>query len=200
MAQTVFPVDEPAGDSVAGLVALLQQRSIELGSFTLSSGRQSSYYIDARRTTMSAEGMRLVGLLGLRAIRQARWDARAVGGLTLGADPVAHGIALASLMHPPQLDSFTVRKEAKHHGTGRRIEGCFETGWQVVVAEDVITTGASTLRALEAVSDAGGRVVGVLAVIDREEGGKAAIEAAGYPVETIVTLTDLGLRAVERGI
>jgi orotate phosphoribosyltransferase len=192
-------VDESATDSHTKLVALLKQRSLKLGSFTLSSGRRSSYYIDARRTTMSAPGLLLVGLLGLGAIRRAGWQAQAIGGLTLGADPVSYAVALASTTDPPQLDSFTVRKEPKDHGTGRLIEGCFTTGSRVVVAEDVITTGGSALRAIDAILEAGGEVVGVLAVVDREEGGRAAVEAAGYPVETLLTLIDLGLATPHQG-
>lgn len=199
MRRAVFQVDESAGNSHLRLVALLKRRSLEFGSFTLSSGRQSPYYIDARRTTMSAPGLQMVGALGLRAIREAGWQVQAVGGLTLGADPVAHAIALASVTDPPTIDSFTVRKHPKDHGTGRLIEGCFRAGFRVVVAEDVITTGGSALQAIEAVLEAGGEVVGVLGVVDREEGGRAAVEAAGYPVETLLTLADLGLLPMGEG-
>jgi orotate phosphoribosyltransferase len=199
MRRAVFQVDESAANSHLRLVALLKQRSLEFGSFTLSSGRQSPYYIDARRTTMSAPGLQMVGALGLRAIREARWQVQAVGGLTLGADPVAHAIALASVTDPPTIDSFTVRKHPNDHGTGRLIEGCFRAGFRVVVAEDVITTGGSALQAIEAVLEAGGEVMGVLGVVDREEGGRAAVEAAGYPVETLLTLADLGLPPMGEG-
>ncbi len=192
-------MDESAGNSHLRLVALLKRRSLEFGSFTLSSGRQSPYYIDARRTTMSAPGLQMVGTLGLRAIREAGWQVQAVGGLTLGADPVAHAIALASVTDPPTIDSFTVRKQPKDHGTGRLIEGCFRAGFRVVVVEDVITTGGSALQAIAAVLEAGGKVAGVLGVVDREEGGRAAVEAAGYPVETLLTLADLGLPPMSEG-
>ncbi|UCG86304.1 MAG: orotate phosphoribosyltransferase [Gemmatimonadota bacterium] len=191
--------DESARANLDRFIALLKQRSLELGSFILSSGRQSSYYIDARRTTMSAAGLELVGSLGLHTIRAAGWEAHAVGGLTLGADPVAYAIALASTKCPPELDAFSVRKEPKEHGTGRLIEGCFRSGCSVVVTEDVITTGGSALTAIDAISDAGGQVLGVLAVVDREEGGRAAIEAGGYPVETLLTLADLGLTPPGQG-
>jgi len=180
------------------LVALLEQRSLELGSFTLASGRQSSYYIDARRTTMSAAGQLLIGRLGLSEIRQAGWDAHVVGGLTLGADPVAYAIAGASSNVPPELDAFTVRKEPKDHGRGQQIEGCFRPGARVVVVEDVVTTGGSALKAIEVVTAAGGEIVGVLAVVDREEGGRATVEQAGYPMLTLVTLTQLGIDAGDR--
>lgn len=157
------------------------------GEFTLASGEQSSWYIDARMTTMSAEGLRLIGTLGLDAIRHAGWDASAVGGLTMGADPVAYAVALASTSSPPILDAFSVRKSAKGHGTGRRIEGNFAPGSAVVVIEDVITTGSSALQAVEAIREAGGTVLGVLAVVDREQGGSDRISAAGVPVVSLVT-------------
>lgn len=175
----------------AELVVLLRTHSFRQGRFTLASGRQSPYYVDARPTTMSARGMTLVGRLGLQAIRAAGWRPALVGGLTLGADPVAYAVAAASDRDPPTIDGFTVRKEAKGHGTGRRIEGPFRSGAPVVVAEDVITTGGSALRAIEAVQEAGGQVVGVLAVVDREEGGHEAITAAGYPVAALVRLAEL---------
>lgn len=142
---------------------------------------------------MSAAGLMLVGELGLDSIRRARWAADLVGGLTMGADPVAYAIARASHAAPPEIDAFSVRKEAKDHGTARRIEGCFRTGARVVVVEDVITTGKSALAAIATVSEAGGRVSGVLAVVDREEGGRAALEQAGHPVLSLVTIRDLGL-------
>jgi orotate phosphoribosyltransferase len=184
-------VTAPDDDAHAELVTLLREHSFRRGNFTLASGRQSPYYVDARLTTMSARGMVLVGELGLAAIRRAGWAPTLVGGLTLGADPVAYAIAAASARRPPVVDGFTVRKEAKDHGTGRRIEGPFRSGAAVVAVEDVITTGASALTAIEAIRAAGGAVLGLLAVVDREEGGREAIEAAGHPVVALVALTDL---------
>ncbi|MDZ4674022.1 MAG: orotate phosphoribosyltransferase [Gemmatimonadota bacterium] len=175
------------------LERLLTKRSVRQGDFVLASGKASSYYIDARLATMSAEGQVLVGRLGLAAIRHAGWQATAVGGLTMGADPVAYAIARASSDDPPILDAFSVRKTTKEHGTGRRIEGCFSTDAPVVVVEDVITTGASALHAIEAILAAGGTIAGVLAVVDREEGGAAMIEAGGYPVVALTTTARLGL-------
>lgn len=178
----------------ADLAALLRKQSIRTGSFTLSSGRRSSYYIDARRTTMSARGLDLIGTLGLETIREAGWPADLVGGMTLGADPVASAIALASRRSPPELDALTVRKDPKSHGTQGQIEGCFRPGTDVVVVEDVVTTGNSALRAIHMLRQAGARVSGVLAVVDREEGGRTAIEQLGYSLRTLVSLGDLGLR------
>ncbi len=177
----------------ARLIALLRERSVIRGDFVLASGRHSSYYIDARRTTMSGQGQVLIGTLGFGAIRARGWTPRAVGGLTLGADPVAYAIAHAARLAGGCLDTFTVRKEAKAHGTGRRIEGCFEAGDPVVVIEDVITTGRSTLDAIGAVRTDGGQVLGVVAVVDREEGGRREIETAGFPVAVLVAVSELGV-------
>lgn len=175
------------------LVNLLRTNSLKYGDFTLSSGKRSPYYIDARLTTMSAAGLRAVGKAGCAAIAHANWDASLVGGLTLGADPVAYAIARESLETDRPLDAFTVRKEVKAHGTGRLIEGCFTKGGRVVVVEDVITTGRSALRAIAAVEQAGGQVAGVLAVVDRQEAGRETIEKAGFEVVSLVTLEDLGI-------
>ncbi|MGD0483472.1 MAG: orotate phosphoribosyltransferase [Gemmatimonadales bacterium] len=173
------------------LVALLKARSVLHGDFTLASGRRSSYYIDCRRTTMHAEGLDLIGRLGLAALRSRGWAADVIGGLTLGADPIAYAVACASCGSPPEVHAFTVRKVAKAHGAGRRIEGCFEPGATVVVAEDVITTGGSALEAVHVVREEGGSVLGVLAVVDREEGGRAALEAAGLAVHSLVSVREL---------
>ncbi len=175
----------------ARLIALLRERSVATGDFVLASGRRSRWYIDCRRTTMHAEGLALIGALGLAAIRDAGWAPAAVGGLTLGADPVAYAIARASHDAPPAVHGFTVRKQAKAHGAGRRLEGCFEPGMPVVVVEDVITTGGSALEAAAAVRDVGGQIVGVFAVVDREEGGREAIAAAGYAVQSLLRGSEL---------
>ena len=175
----------------ARLIALLRERSVATGDFVLASGRRSHWYIDCRRTTMHAEGLALIGALGLAAIRDAGWTPAAVGGLTLGADPVAYAIARASHDAPPAVHGFTVRKQAKAHGAARRVEGCFEPGMPVVVVEDVITTGGSALAAAAAVRDAGGQIVGVFAVVDREEGGREAIAAAGHAVQSLLRGSEL---------
>jgi orotate phosphoribosyltransferase len=164
------------------------------GDFLLASGRRSTYYIDARRTTMAGAGLAVIGELGLECLRARHWKPTAVGGLTLGADPVAYAIAAAGHARQIALDAFTVRKAAKPHGTGRRIEGCFAPGDAVVIVEDVITTGGSALEAISALSVEGGTVLGVLAVVDREEGGREAIERAGYPVESMIGARALGLK------
>ena len=164
------------------LVRLLAERSVKTGTFVLASGKHSNVYVDARLTTMSPDGLSLIGQLGLDIIAKADWRPEAIGGLTLGADPIAYAISYASarLEHP--LRAFTVRKQAKSHGTGSQIEGPFSSGDRVVIVEDVITTGNSALRAIDAVEAAGGIVVGVLALVDREEGGREMIAARGHDV------------------
>lgn len=168
------------------LVELLATRSARRGAFTLSSGRHSTLYIDARLTTMSPEGLSTIGPLALHAIRDRGWTVQAVGGLTLGADPIACAISYASALAGTPLRAFTVRKAPKAHGTGQLIEGPLAAGDHVVVVEDTITTGGSALRAVEAVRDAGAVVSGVLALVDREEGGREAIEQAGLEVLSLV--------------
>lgn len=172
---------------------LLLERSVQRGEFTLASGRRSSYYIDCRPTTMSAEGLVLIGRMGWAAIQAAGWRPAAVGGLTMGADPVAYAIAVASFGSEKPVDAFSVRKRTKDHGTGRLIEGNFRPGDAVVVIEDVITSGESAAQALATVEQAGGHVLGVLAVVDRQEGGSRMLEARGFEVLTLTTVHDLGL-------
>ncbi len=173
------------------LARLLATHSARRGTFTLASGRQSTLYIDARLTTMRPEGLALIGPAALGAIRGAGWSIDAVGGLTLGADPVSYAIAYASAMSGPPVRAFTVRKEAKTHGTGQLIEGPFQRGDRVVVIEDTITTGGSARRAVDAVRAAGGVVVGVLALVDREEGGREAIAEGGLPVISLVRAAEI---------
>ncbi len=175
------------------LIELLRERSVRHGDFVLASGRRSAFYVDARLTTMSGEGLSVIGRVGLECLGARGWRPEAVGGLTLGADPVAYAIAAAAHAQGVALNAFTVRKQAKDHGTGRRIEGCFAGGARVVVVEDVLTTGRSALEALAAVEGEGGRVLGVLTVVDRQEGGRATLEQAGFEVESMVTARDLGL-------
>ncbi len=173
------------------LLSILAERSARRGQFTLASGRQSTLYIDARLTTMSPDGLALIGPLALAALRDTAWRIDAVGGLTLGADPISYAIAYASATSQMPLRAFTVRKEAKTYGTGRLVEGPFREGDHVAVIEDVITTGGSALRAAEAIRAAGGLVSGVLALVDREEGGREALENAGLPVISIARASEI---------
>lgn len=173
------------------LVRMLAERSTRRGDFVLSSGRRSTLYVDARLTTMSPDGLAVIGPLALDVMREMEWRPRAVGGLTLGADPVAYAIAYASASSSAPVRAFTVRKQPKVHGTGKRIEGPFRSGDTVVIVEDVITTGGSALDAIAAVREAGGEILGVLAVVDREEGGREVLEAEGYPVRALTRAAEL---------
>ena len=182
------------------LLHLIATLSFRLGSFTLSSGAHSDYYIDCRTTTLHAEGGRLAGLALYDLIRAHNLNPQAVGGLTMGADPLVSNIASASawdhLQHPeaPLIHGFLVRKAEKAHGTGRRIEGFTEPGARVVIVDDVCTTGASTIQAIEAARDAKFQVVGVLCLVDRQEmNGRAAVEAsaASAPFLSLFTAADV---------
>ncbi len=184
------------------LLNLIAKLSFRLGDFTLSSGAHSDYYIDCRTTTLNAEGGRLTGVALYDLIRQHNLQPRAVGGLTMGADPLVSNIASASawrrIEHPetPLIDGFLVRKSEKTHGTGRRIEGFSEPGARVVVVDDVCTTGASTIQAIEAARGAQMRVVGVLCLVDRQEmGGRAAVEAAAQGAAFLPLFTAEDVRA-----
>jgi orotate phosphoribosyltransferase len=173
------------------LLQLLRERSLTRGDFLLSSGRRSNYYIDARITTMSGRGQMLIGRVGLAALDEAGWRPAAIGGLTLGADPIACAIAHTACLDGRATDAFTVRKQPKTHGTGKRIEGPFPESGSIVIIEDTITTGGSALDAVQAVTDAGGSILGILALVDREEGGRERIEAQGYPVTALYSASEL---------
>jgi orotate phosphoribosyltransferase len=169
------------------LVDELREHALVLGEVTLTSGRTAQYYVDAKRAILRPAGF---GALGeLVAERAAAWGATAVGGLTMGADPVA----CAALAAGADVKAFFVRKETKAHGLQRRIEGPpLEDGEKVLVVEDVVTTGGSTLQAIEAIREAGHEIVGVTAVLDRLAGGGEAIrEAAGAPYEPLTTIDDV---------
>jgi orotate phosphoribosyltransferase len=175
----------------SALITLLAERSAKRGRFKLASGKESDFYIDARLTTMSPEGLSLIGTLALSALRKTGWRIDAVGGLTLGADPISYAISYASAASDRPLRAFTVRKEPKAHGTGKLLEGPIREGDSVAIIEDVITTGGSALRAIEAVRSAKMSVSGVLALVDREEGGRQAIEKAGVSVVSLATASQI---------
>jgi orotate phosphoribosyltransferase len=182
------------------LLTLLSRLSFRLGQFKLSSGGTSDYYIDCRTTTLHAEGGRLTGHAILELLEQHSIEADAVGGLTMGADPIVSNVATASawraLSKPgaPLLNGFLVRKAEKAHGTGRRIEGFCREGAPVVIVDDVCTTGASTINAIEAAIEAGMKVVAVVCIVEREEAnGRPAVEAAakGAPFIRLFTASDV---------
>ena len=209
-------------DSRAALLDLIATLSFKLGDFTLASGQKSDYYIDCRISTLHAEGGRLSGLVLFDLIRERIPQAEAVGGLTMGADPLVSNTASASAWAladyneiielssalgldsaldpeedpgpaPTLIQGFLVRKAEKTHGAGRRIEGFLKPGAQVVIVDDVCTTGGSTIMAIEATREAGMHVAGVLCLVDREQGGRANIEAAipGVPFLSVFTATDV---------
>jgi orotate phosphoribosyltransferase len=173
------------------LVALLAARSARRGTFTLASGRVSDFYVDCRLTTMSPDGLVLVGPLAFELVQSSGWEVDSVGGLTMGADPVSYAIAYASALRGSPLRCFAVRKEAKGHGMGKRIEGSFRSGDRVVVIEDSMTTGGSALNAAAAIRAEGGVVVGALTLVDREEGAREALSAAGIPLLAFTTAAEL---------
>ncbi len=162
---------------------LLVSRSVRLGDFTLASGARSDYYVDARRTTMSAEGQFLIGIVALEAIRDSGLRPTHVGGLTMGADPIAYAIAHRSYLDEVPIDAFSVRKQAKEHGTAQRIEGGLPSeGARCLMIEDSMTTGGSTLKAIDAVLEHGAEVVGVLTLVDRSENAAERFEERGLPL------------------
>jgi orotate phosphoribosyltransferase len=158
-------------DERARLLDLLRTHSLMFGDFTLTSGRKSRYYFDSKKTTLLAEGAYLVAKQVLAILREHGVRADAIGGMTLGADPIVCPVAALSHLEGTPLRAFIVRKEAKEHGTGRRIEGSVAPGSRVVVVDDVVTTAGSTLAAIGAAEEAGLAVVAVVALVDREEGG-----------------------------
>jgi len=189
------------------LLALLARTSFRLGHFKLSSGGTSDYYIDCRTTTLHAEGGRLTGHAILELLEANHIDAEAVGGLTMGADPIVSNVATASawraISHPssPLLHGFLVRKAEKAHGTGRSIEGFYRPGAHVVIVDDVCTTGASTIAAIEAAEEAGMRIAAVVCIVEREEAnGRPAVEAAahGAPFLRLFTANDVRAEHVKQ--
>lgn len=174
------------------LRSLLVQRSVRLGDFTLASGAKADYYIDARRTTMSAEGQKLVGIVALEVIEASSLDVTHIGGLTMGADPVTYAIAHRSALEGRPLDGFSVRKQAKAHGTGQRVEGGLPEDARVLMIEDTMTTGRSTLDAVEAVREHGATVVGIFTVVDRSEGAAEGLYAeSDLPLLSVFTGAEL---------
>ena len=165
---------------------MLAHKSFRLGEFKLSSGGTSDYYIDCRTTTLDARGAQLTGQVFFDEIREQGWEANAVGGLTMGADPIVVAISVTSgTMH-----GFLVRKAEKQHGTGRRIEGFCENGARVVIVDDVCTTGASTIEAIQVAREAGFEVVGAMCLVERQDAhGRPAVEKAAAPAMFIAIFT-----------
>lgn len=173
------------------LARILRDESLETGEFVLASGRKSNYYLDCRRTTLHPEGAWLTGQLVLEAMTRRGWPADAVGGLTLGADPIAAATAVVSHLQGSPVPAFLVRKSTKAHGTGRRIERCPDAGSRVVLVEDVVTSGGSVLDAAGACRAADLEVLGVVTLVDREEGGRTALAESGLELEALFTASEL---------
>jgi orotate phosphoribosyltransferase len=194
-------------DARQQLLTLLSQQSFRLGQFKLSSGGVSDYYIDCRTTTLHAEGARLTARVFLDEIERRGWRPQAIGGLTMGADPIVVAVAMLSAQQSLQrsgsatadaselIHGFLVRKAEKTHGTGQRVEGFREKGARVVIVDDVCTTGASTVQAIEAASEFGFEIVGVMCLVEREESpGRAAVELAAGAVPFVSIYTSSQVR------
>jgi orotate phosphoribosyltransferase len=174
------------------LLSLLATRSFRLGEFKLSSGGTSDYYIDCRTTTLDARGAQLTGQVFLEEIQKQGWTPQAIGGLTMGADPIVVAVAIAS----GKINGFLVRKAEKQHGTGQRIEGFREKGAKVVIVDDVCTTGSSTVQAIEAAREFGFEVVGAMCLVEREEAkGRPNVEKAASPAQFVSVFTANDVRA-----
>src|SRR6201987_1884799 len=173
------------------LLTLLAHKSFRLGEFKLSSGGTSDYYIDCRTTTLDAKGARLTGEVFLEEIHRRKWKPQAIGGLTLGADPIVVAVAVVS----GKLHGFLVRKAEKQHGTGQRIEGFREKGARVVIVDDVCTTGASTIQAIEAARALGFKISGVMCLVEREDAhGRPNVEKAAVPAHFVSIFTAADVR------
>lgn len=173
------------------LLEILREKSVSYGDITLSSGRKSRYYVDSKLTTFDPEGVSLVGKLVFEIVKDKGEEISAVGGLTMGADPIVIATIIAALNEKYRLKGFSVRKEAKSHGKKKLIEGNLGIKDKVVILDDVITTGSSTIKAIKAVKEFGCNIIMVVALVDRCEGGIEEIRKLGYDVRTIFTIDDL---------
>jgi orotate phosphoribosyltransferase len=188
---TVRVVNNAIAHDTTALIEQIKTLAVVRGKVTLSSGQTADYYIDLRRITLDGTAAPIVG----RVMRSlvADWDFAAVGGLTLGADPVATAMLHAAAAAGARLDAFVVRKQGKAHGLQQRIEGAPVAGRRVLAVEDTSTTGASVLTAVEALREAGAEVIGVATIVDRNTGAQEAVEAAGLPYRAAISTSELGL-------
>ena len=192
--------NQTLNDAKSELLTLLARKSFRLGEFKLASGGTSDYYVDCRTTTLDAAGSRLTGQAFLDEIRARGWNPQAIGGLTMGADPIVVAVSVLSGGDPGDssagIHGFLVRKAEKQHGTGQRIEGFRETGARVVIVDDVCTTGGSTIQAIETARAFGFEIVGVMCLVEREEAkGRANVEAAAAPAPFVSLFTANDVRA-----
>src|SRR5438874_1173607 len=176
----------------AALIALVRQLALQTGEFKLASGKTSNYYLDCRKVTLDSAGANLIADGMLELMGEKLPDA--VGGMAIGADPITAAIITVAGRGGKKLRGFIVRKEAKQHGTGRDVEGPVQPGDSVIIVEDVVTTGGSSLAAIEKAEAHGLKVRGVMAIIDRLEGGSETLAARGYSLQTLLTISDFGLK------
>ncbi|MGE0606141.1 MAG: orotate phosphoribosyltransferase [Pirellulales bacterium] len=173
------------------LMALFREKALKFGDFTLASGKKASYYLDGKQITLDSAGARLIGE-GIVDLLRDRWPA-AVGGMSIGADPIVAAVLTLAGVQGLPLKGFLVRKEAKGHGTNRFLEGPVQPGETAVIVEDVVTTGGSSLLAIERAEEFGLKIAGVVAIIDRMEGGAEAFQQRGYAFQSLLTIRDFGI-------
>jgi orotate phosphoribosyltransferase len=174
------------------LMDLVRQKALKFGDFTLASGKKAKYYLDGKQVTLDATGARLVAE-GMLDLLTAGEMPNAIGGMSIGADPITAAVVTMSGVRGAPLVGFMVRKESKGHGTNQFVEGPVQPGQTAVIVEDVVTTGGSSLKAIERAEQFGLKIVGVLAVIDRMEGGREAFAQRGYPLSSLLTIRDFGI-------
>jgi orotate phosphoribosyltransferase len=179
------------------LIEVIREKALEFGDFTLASGKKATYYLDCRKVTLDSAGALLVAQGILELLGGDLPDA--VGGMAIGADPITAAVITTAAANGKSLSGFIVRKEAKGHGKGRDVEGPVSAGQSVVIVEDVVTTGGSSLKAIEKVEAAGLKVLGVIAIIDRLEGGREAFATRGYELTTLLTIRDFGIDPPKNG-
>lgn len=173
------------------LMELFRERALKFGDFTLVSGKKSSYYLDGKQVTLHAEGLRQVSLGLLEMLKETEYDA--FGGMSIGADPIVGGVLTVAAEQGIDLKGFMVRKEAKGHGTNKYVEGPVEPGMKVIVVDDVVTTGGSSLLAVDRVEEFGCQVIKVVGIVDRLQGGAANFAAREIPFESLLSITDFGI-------
>lgn len=191
--EPISPFEDIAMYSKQSLIDLVRVKALKFGDFTLASGRKAKYYLDGKQVTLDGEGARMVGEGLLDLILASGTAVDAVGGMSIGADPITAAVVTMSAVRGAPLRGFMVRKESKGHGTNQYIEGPVQSGETVVIVEDVVTTGGSSLMAIDRVEAFGLKVVGVLAIIDRMEGGAEAFAARGYPFQSLLSIRDFGI-------
>lgn len=177
------------------LMELFRERALKFGDFTLVSGKKSSYYLDGKQVTLHAEGLRQVSLGLLDLLKDTKFDA--FGGMSIGADPIVGGVLTAAAEEGRDLKGFMIRKEAKGHGTNKFVEGPVEPGMKVVVVDDVVTTGGSSLLAVDRIEEFGCEVVQVVGIVDRLQGGEKNFADRGLPFVSLLSIADFGITPPE---